>query len=351
MIKVLIVDDSFVMRKLLSDMLGSCEGIEIAGAARSGNEALKKIPQVKPDVITLDLVMPGWDGLTTLKHIMEERPTPVVILSAHSKEGADITIKCLDAGAVSFVLKPSGELSLDIEEVRPKLLEEIRLAAAIDIGKLKVLSVAKAPVVKYKPAKTSKIVIIGASTGGLQTIEAVLSSLPADFFPPIIVVQHMPSIEFTQSWAEHLKRAVKSAVKVAEDNEVVRHNKIYLVPGGYSMTLQTIDYRPETRDQSTEVAMRLIKDKAGSLTPSINMTMKSAAGLYNHNTIGVVLTGMGSDGTEGMQAIKGAGGSTLVQDESALIFGMPKSVIDSGYADSVLPIDKIAEKLLEIISI
>jgi len=343
-IKVLIVDDSFVMRKLLSDILSS-DGIEVVGVAKSGSEAIKKIPQIKPDVVTLDLVMPGWDGLTTLKHIMQDFPTPVIILSAHSRVEADITIECLEAGAVGFILKPSGELSLDIEKVAPELLEAVRVASKVDVAKISVLFAPTPRPVKYKAIEINTIIVIGASTGGPQTLVAILSSLPPDFSPPIIIVQHMPSMEFTQSLAKHIKRVCKLTAKVAEDNEIIARKMVYLVPGGYSMTLQTID-----RENDTEVAMRLVKDKPDALTPSINTTMKSIAEIFNGNAIGVVLTGMGSDGAEGMEAIKNSGGKTLVQDESSLIFGMPKAVIDRGSADTVLPAGKIAEKIAELVS-
>lgn len=364
-IKVLIVDDSLFMRKLLSDILSS-EGIEVAGIAKSGREALKKIPQIKPDVITLDLVMPGWDGLTTLKHIMEEYPTPVIILSGHSREGADITMECMNSGAVGFILKPSGELSLDIEKVAPELLKLVRAASKVDVGKIRALFAPTVRPVKYRAVARDRIIVIGASTGGPQTLVAILSSLPPDFSPPIIIVQHMPGIEFTRSLAEHLKRVGKLMVKVAEHNEIIARKKVYLVPGGYSMTLQktdhrlqttdhrpqTIDHRPQTvdREKDAEVVMRLVKDKPDALTPSINTTMRSAAEIFNGSAIGVILTGMGSDGAEGMEAIKNSGGTTLVQDESSLIFGMPKVVIDRGCADSVLPAGKIAERIVQLVS-
>lgn len=346
MIKVLIVDDSFVMRKLLSDILNSDSQIEVASAVKSGKEAIKKIPLVKPDVITLDLVMPGWDGPTTLKHIMEKSPTPVIILSAHSREGADITIKCLDAGAVSFILKPSGELSLDIEKTAPELLNAVKLAAKVNMDKVSALFVPKTHPTKYKAVETDRIIVMGASTGGPQTLAAILSSLPSDFLPPVIIVQHMPSIEFTRSLAKHLKRVCGLDVKVAEDNEIIARKKVYLVPGGYSMTLRTTNHELRTTDQAIKAAMRLVKDKPDVLTPSIDMTMKSISEIFKDNVIGVVLTGMGNDGADGMEAIKNLGGKTLVQDESSLIFGMPKEVIDRGCADSILPVDKIAEKII-----
>lgn len=351
MIKVLVVEDSFVMRKLLSDILNS-EDIEVAGVAKSGKEAIKKIPLVKPDVITLDLMMPGWDGFTTLKHIMEECPTPVIILSAHSREGADITLKCLEAGAVGFILKPSGELSLDIDQIAPKLLETVRQAAKVDVKKLSALFIPRDRLAKYKAVETDSIVVIGASTGGPQTLIAILSLLPPDFLPPIIIVQHMPSIEFTQSLVEHIKRVCKLIAKVVKDNEIIARKNVYLVPGGYSMTVQRTDNERRTTDDEQQiwgVTMRLVKDKPGDLTPSINVTMKSIAEVYRDKVVGVVLTGMGNDGAEGMRVIKHFGGRTLVEDESALIFGMPKEVIDQGCADSILPAGRIAEKIVELV--
>ncbi|MFH1856761.1 MAG: chemotaxis-specific protein-glutamate methyltransferase CheB [Candidatus Omnitrophota bacterium] len=356
MIKVLIVDDSFVMRKLLSDILNSDSRIEVVSAVKSGDEAIKKIPQLKPDVVTLDLVMPGLDGFSTLKRVMAECPTPVVILSAHSKEDADITIKCLEAGAVSFVLKPSGELSLDIDKVKQRLIEEIKIASQVYRSSL---IVSRSKKTKYDSRFTihdSRIVVIGASTGGPQTMAAVLSSLPFDFSPPVIIVQHLPSIEFTQSLATRLKRGCGLNVKVAEDNEIIESKNIYLVPGGYSMVVELssvvscqLSENTEYGRRNTNIIMRLSKDMPDALTPSINTTMKSVAEIYKEKAIGIILTGMGNDGTEGMRAIKNSGGKTLVQDESSLIFGMPKEVIDQGCADSVLPAEKIAGKIVELV--
>lgn len=349
MIKVLIVDDSFVMRNLLADILNSDSQIEVVSVVKSGKEAIKKIPQIKPDVITLDLVMPGWDGLTTLRHIMEECPVPVIILSAHSREGADITVECLGSGAVGFILKPSGELSLDIEKVTPELLEAVKAAAKVDTAKINALVASPASPVKYKAVETDKIIVIGASTGGPQTLEAILSSLPPDFLPPIIIAQHMPSIEFTQSLANHLTRVCKLMVKIAKDNEIIARKKIYLVPGGYNMTLET-QIHADIRENPClkSVSIRVLKEKRDTLTPSIDTVMKSVAGIYKEKAIGIILTGMGNDGVEGMAAIKNSGGKTLVQDESSLIFGMPKAVIDRGCADSILPAGKIAGKIVEL---
>lgn len=340
--RILVVDDSLFMRTLISDMLNSDQGIEVVDTAKDGKEAVSKIAKLKPDCVTLDLMMPEWDGLTTLKHIMAECPTPCVILSAHSREGADITIDCLNAGAVGFVLKPSGELSLNIENVKHQLLEEVKAASQIELKKIKSLTRRKPKRHKRKLVGANKIVVIGASTGGLQTLESILPSLPADFPSPVIVVQHLPNTFFTESFAERLNRDCELKVKVAESNEIIQAGKVYLAPGGSHMTLGLLPNR--------KVAPCINEANDDSLTPSIDLAMESAAGIFSANTVGIILTGMGHDGREGMKAIKESGGKTIVQDESSLIFGMPKAVIDAGFADVVLPANQIAGAMIECIS-
>jgi two-component system chemotaxis response regulator CheB len=322
MIQVLVVDDSLFMRTLVSDMLNSDSGIKVAGTARDGREALKQIPKIRPDVITLDLMMPGLDGFSTLKRIMAEHPTPVVMLSAYSREDADITIKGLAAGAVGFVLKPSGELSLDIEKVKDRLLKEVKSAASVDARKIRSL-IGKKPIrLKKKIMGRNKIVVMGASTGGPQTVEKIVSALPADFPVPIIIVQHMPSRFFTQGFATHLNHICEIAVKEAEHSEAFQPGKIYVMPA---------------------------KEGAAELVPSIDETMRSLAKIYKENVLGIVLTGLGHDGVEGMRAIKEEGGKTIVQDESALIFGMPKAVMDAGFAEKVLSLDEIRDEIIKFV--
>jgi len=340
--RVLVVDDSLFMRTLISDMLNSDAEIEVVGTAKDGKEAVSKITKLKPDCVTLDLMMPGWDGLTTLKHIMTECPTPCVILSAHSRKGANITMDCLNAGAVGFVLKPSGELSLNIENVKHQLLEEVKAASKIELKKIKSLTAKRPKRRRRKLVGVNKIIVIGASTGGLQTLESILPSLPADFPLPIIVVQHLPNMFFTESFAERLNRDCELTVKVAESNEIIQAGKVYLAPGGFHMTLGSLPNR--------EVTPCINEAKNDSLTPSIDLAMESAAKVFNGNTVGIILTGMGHDGRQGMKAIKESGGRTIVQDESSLIFGMPKAVIDAGFADDVLPVSEIASAMIECVS-
>lgn len=337
-IRVLVVDDSLFMRTLISDMLNSDPGIKVIDTAKDGEEAMEKLSKIRPDCITLDLAMPGWDGLTTLEHIMDEYPTPVIILSAHSKKDADITMKCLKAGAVSFVLKPSGELSLNIESVKQELLKEVKAASRVNLEgiKLQIKKIPKRP--KRKLIALNKIIVIGASTGGPQTLEKILYSLPVNLPIPVIIVQHMPSRFFTESLAEHLNKVTDLEVKVAENSEALKAGKVYLAPSGCQLTLSL---------RGKEVVSCLNEAVSDILTPSVDVTMKSAAEVYNGGAIGIILTGMGSDGLKGMKAIKENGGETIVQDESSLIFGMPKAVIDAGYADKVLPVDGIVDAMLK----
>ena len=345
-IKVLIVDDSLFMRTLVSDMLNSDPEIEVIDTAKNGAEAVNKISKIRPDCITLDLAMPGWDGLTTLKHIMNRYPTPVVILSAYSRKDADITIECLNAGAVSFVLKPSGELSLDIKTVKARLIKEIKAAAGVDVGKIRLPACKKPETRGRKLIGISKIVVIGASTGGPQILASILTSIPSDFSAPIIIAQHIPSIFFTESLAEHLNRNCELPVTSAGNNEIIGCGAVYLVPSGFHLMLKR---RTEVNKGTMEVSISLSEDKSSILTPSIDEIMESVASLYKENTIGIILTGMGNDGVLGMTAIKKYGGKTIVQDESSLIFGMPKAVIEAGLADKVLPADLMAAAIVEAV--
>ncbi len=343
-LRVLVVDDSLFMRSLISDMLNSDAEIEVADTAKDGFEAIKKLQKVKPDVITLDLMMPDLDGFSALKQIMARYPTPVIMLSAYSRKDADITIKCLNAGAISFVLKPSGELSLDIEKIKDQLIKEVKTAAEVNPGKIRALVAKKLARPKSRLAVKKKIVVIGASTGGPQTLEVILSSLPSIFPAPIIIIQHMPSRSFTQSLARRLNDTCELEVKEAENNETVQTEKVYLAPGGFRMTVG-----PQKNKEYINAVISLKKEEDVYLSPSIDITMASVAALYNENAVGIILTGMGQDGVKGMKAIRENGGKTIVQDESSIIFGMPKAVIENGYADRVLPLAEMGGTLIEFL--
>lgn len=368
-IKVLIVDDSLFMRQLISRMLSCAPDVTVLDTAKDGHAALEKIARLKPDVVTLDLEMKGLDGLTTLKRIMTEHPTPVVILSAYSQEDADITLQCLDAGAVSFLLKPSGELSLNIETVRDQLIEQIKEASKVNVGKIKSLIAKSEDIPKCGLVDIDKVVVIGASTGGLQSLEVILSSLPGDFPAPIIIAQHVPSITYTEGIAKRFQKICRLVVKVAEDYEHIRPGTVYLAPAGYNMSLEQHAVIARTLSEPFDFAQDRLRESKGTrqssatihlksepvdprrhhITPSIDTTMKAVAEVYKENMLGIILTGMGSDGVIGMGFIKELGGKTVTQDESSLIFGMPKEVIDAGFADVVLPLEKIADEMMKFV--
>lgn len=285
-IKVLIIDDSLFIRTLLPDLLNTDPEIKVIGTAKSGQEALKKIPKIKPDCITLDLAMPGWDGLVTLEHIMDEYPVPVVILSAYTREEADITMECLEKGAVSFVLKPGGEISIDIETVKDRLIKEIKTAANVNVKKLKSLIKKKQVQPLRKAPERNKIIVIGASTGGPQVLSALLSSIPGNYNIPILVAQHMPNRFFTESLAEHLNKKCQLRAQTAEDRDIILPQKIYLAPGGFHLVLHDTPH--------DDIRISLNEAPPNSLSPSIDMMMESVSNVYNGNTIGIILSGIGN---------------------------------------------------------
>lgn len=354
-IKVLIVDDSLFMRRLISDVLSSDSDSEVVGAVADAEEARKAIARSRPDCITLDLILPGEDGLTLLRHIMAEQPTPVVIVSAYSAAGADITMQCLEAGAVGCIVKPSGELSLDIEDVGPQLIREVKAAAGLDATQILHLAAADA---QPKDAGRSfgdaaKVVVIGASTGGPQTLRILLSSLPANFPGVIIVAQHMPTALFSEHLATRLSRKCELVVDVFRDEQILRSGRVYFVPGGTEMTLRAGPGETGERELpiapgQAEVTACLRPAAKGELSPSVDATMMAAAHTFGAHTVGIVLSGIGHDGTAGMRAIQAAGGHTIAQDGSALINGMPRAVIAAGFADQVLPVEKMGLALREI---
>lgn len=345
-IKVLVVDDSFFIRTVVSDMLNSDTDIEVVGVAKNGNDALEKLRTLEPDVVTLDYRMPGLSGLDTLKRIMKKQPTPVVMLSAYTEEGATITIECLEAGAIGFVLKPSGAFSYDIGKVKDKLKEEIKKASSVNIRKVKSI-LARKRVKQFIAPRVlkEKVVVIGASTGGPPVLERILSELPYNFSAAILIVQHMPA-KFTKSLAERLDRISEVVVKEAEEGDVVELGRAYVAPGDFHMTVK----RKRIRSKAKTIISLNQHPLVHGLRPSVDVTMKSVAAVYGEDAIGIILTGMGEDGAEGMRAIKRRNGKTIAQDEAtSLIFGMPKRVIEKGDADYVFPAFEISKGIIKLL--
>lgn len=341
MIRVLVVDNSLFMRRLIADIFEETPGFEVAGLAQSGEEAINLLSSINPDVITLDYEMPGLNGLETLKEIMRLKPTPVVMLSAHSRKDAEITLKCLHAGAVSFVPKPSGELSLDISKVQKMLLAEVRHAKASHFHAVHELG-RRPRIYKAIPRpKDAHLVVMGCSTGGPQTLELLCQGLPADFPTPIIIIQHLPSLAFTESLADRLNRHCLLNVSVAKNGDKLLPGHIYLAPAQYQLHIADSKY-----GTSQQKIVRLTSDHESDYAPNVDTTMKSAVKHYGAHLLGIILTGMGSDGLQGMKLVKAAGGQTIAEDSSAILYGMPRAVIEAGLADTVIPAKQMADELM-----
>lgn len=344
-IRVLIVDDSFFMRKLIADLLESDSSIEVIGDAKDGAEAVEAVKRLKPDVVTMDLHMPEMDGISAIKTILSDddyRPA-IIMLSAHTTDGAEETLKGLSAGAVDFILKPSGELSFDIKYVQEELIEKIKIAAKANVQKIVKEPVAVSTAKIHKSC-AGKIVVIGASTGGPPVIDRIVSSFAEDFCLAVLIVQHMPA-KFTPSFASMLNKKAGISVKEAEEGEVIEPGVCLLIPGG---SHGVVEIRKD--GDLEEKIIHLNKElPVNGYRPSIDVLMKSVAEKYKNNTIGIILTGMGNDGMEGMRAIRNNGGYTIVQSlETAVITSMPNSVLSINCADEALSPGEIIEKLKSI---
>jgi two-component system chemotaxis response regulator CheB len=336
---VLVVDDSAFMRKLISEMVDDSGEFRVVGTARNGLDALKKVHALDPAIVTLDIEMPELDGIGALGYIMSEAPRPVVMLSAAATgSGGALTIRALELGAVDFVHKPSGPISLDLDAVRDRLLDALRAAAAVNLRGVELLAHAAAlprePVTTDGERAASRVVVIAASTGGPRALAEVVPALPRDLDAAVLVVQHMPA-GFTQSLAERLDARSPLPVGEAREGEPLRAGRVYVAPGGLHMRVQL-------RDGVPVIAL----DDAAPIwgvRPSADPLFRSVAELYGAAAVGVVLTGMGRDGAAGLRALRDAGGTGVVQDrETSIIFGMPQAALAAGGADRALPLDEIA---------
>jgi Chemotaxis response regulator containing a CheY-like receiver domain and a methylesterase domain len=313
MIKVLITDDSALMRRRISDILSSDKEIEIIDVAKTGAEAIKKVVQLHPDVVTMDMEMPDIDGLTALTYIMNEFPTPVVIISANVTAGSTNALKALELGAVEIVPKPSGEISLDIDTVGQDIIRKVKAASKVNVRQIReVLNRISRKAQPDKPVASNldKIVAIGASTGGPQAIKEILPYFSEDIPAAFLVVQHMPAA-FTKTMAERINWVTKIEVKEAQEGDIIQPGYAYIAPGDYHMIVVR---------NNEDAVIRLTQDpKVNSVRPSITVMMRSVAECFGPRTIGVLLTGMGQDGVEGMRSIKRAGGVTFAEDESTCV--------------------------------
>ena len=346
-VKVLIVDDSAFMRKALTTLLADESGIEIVGTARDGEEALQKIRSLDPDVVTLDIEMPRLNGLATLQEIMKTMPRPVLMVSSLTEEGAEATLKAMEYGALDFLPKSlSSQHDYFADELVKKVKAIARKRALMQLrfGRqnstlARRASAPPAPSAPPMPCRGARdVVAIGVSTGGPPAVQKVLSSLPANFPACILIAQHMPAA-FTGPFAKRLDNVCKIGVTEAQNGDKLKPGHAYVAPGGKHMQIQMRGPLPEI-SITTEPASALYK-------PSANVLIESVGKNLGRKSVGVILTGMGSDGMEGMKVLKERGGYIFAQNESScVVYGMPKAVVDAGLADQVLDIDQLAEALI-----
>ena len=378
MIRVLIADDSAFMRKVLSDLFKSQSDFEVVGTAVNGQDAIEKVKKFQPDVLTLDVIMPVMDGLNALAVIMEQCPLPVVMVSSTTQKGTNETIRALALGAVDFVSKAGGAIS-KIDTIKDEILAKCRLAAKtharrnfavskplvykpsentestnrrVEVRRRTGLVLGQKPTINRTPSTTApvrkiipgtgkKLVVIGTSTGGPQALQTVITRLPGNLPCGVVVVQHMPA-GFTKSLAERLNSISSIAVKEAEHDEIIRPGQVYIAPGDYHLRIVPAGGGERKIALSQE-------PRVGNLRPTVNYMFDSAS-QFGRDLVSVIMTGMGSDGCEGMKKVKATGGYSIAQDEnSCVVYGMPKAVVDAGLADEIRPLDKIAEAIVDAV--
>ncbi|WP_010649279.1 protein-glutamate methylesterase/protein-glutamine glutaminase [Oceanobacillus massiliensis] len=342
-VRVIVIDDSAFMRKMVADILESDSRIKVIATARNGADGIDKIKKLSPDVVTLDVHMPVMDGMDALQQIMQVHPVPVVMLSSVTKEGTMKTIQAISNGAVDFIKKPSGSISLDIREIEEEIISKVITASMVDLEnrkseKLTSDRLQKASV-RNKFEKT--VIAIGTSTGGPRALQKVLTHLPATFAAPILIVQHMPA-GFTKSLADRLDLMCAIRVKEAEHGEIIEKGVAYIAPGDHHMTAKNV---------GTSLVIYLTKEPpVKGHRPAVDILFNSMALLKQINKIPIILTGMGNDGTEGIINLKETDPGTLViaeSEETSIVYGMPKAAIKTSYVDYVLPLYEVADIMME----
>ena len=346
-VRVLVIDDSAFSRRTIIRLLEEIPGVEIAGYAVNGEEGLRKAMDIRPDLITMDLEMPGMDGFTLLRIIMTACPAPVIVVSSHNEDGR--VFKALELGAVDFVAKPKRAVSEELLEIRDELQQKVGALLNLNLDGLMNRAKTFVQAENFPVRKMAKrtrgglhkyeIVAIGASTGGPPALQKVLSQMPGELPFSVLISQHMPS-GFTRTFAERLNRMLPFEVKEADDGDFVLPNQVLVAPGGMNMITVQV------RDQ---VVIRLktpLNDE--KYTPSVNAMLNSVARVYGSRALAVIMTGMGNDGSTGVRKIKEAGGAVLAEaEESSVVFGMPREAIATGVVDKIVHLDQMTSNILE----
>ena len=338
--RAVVADDSHFMRSVISDILEE-GGIEVVALARNGREAVEAVLEHEPDVVTMDVEMPEMDGIEAVERIMAEQPTPILMLSAHTDDDADVTFQALDKGAVDFFTKPGGEVSMEMSRLKDQLVEMVTSVAQADVTEDEK---AAKPTPEVERGRRTYVdnptLLIGSSTGGPKMVEQVMADLPLDADFRVLIVQHMPG-GFTDRFATRIDSRSEYEVWEAEDGDRITGGEALVAPGGKHLIVANY--------VAGRMRVKLTEDPpVNSVRPAVDMTMSSAAEIIDDPLIGVILTGMGEDGAAGVKSVKAVGGTTIAQDEqTSAVFGMPKRAIETGYVDEVLPIDDIANGILD----
>lgn len=355
--QLLVVDDSAFMRKLISDFFLDHPYIEVIGVARNGKDAIKKIEQLKPDVVTMDVEMPEMNGLEALKEIMQKHTVPVVMLSSTTKRGTDNTLKAMEYGAVDFVAKPSGTISLDLHKIQDELVRKVVEASKVSISKLKkplrtslaINSIKAKPLETLDPAiprkawgkVSKKIILIGTSTGGPRALQEVITKIPATVNAPILIVQHMPA-GFTKSLAVRLDHLSEIHVKEAEQGDILQNGTAYIAPGGYHLKLRKV---------GSTFAVLLDQNEAprSGHRPSVDVLFEDVSQYSEFDKIAVIMTGMGYDGSKGLVSLKKTGNVIAIAEsaETCIVYGMPKAAVETQLVDEVADVDNIAQTIMK----
>lgn len=336
--RVLVVDDSAFMRKLIAEMIEGTPGFTVAGFARDGVDAVAQIERLAPDVVTLDLEMPQLDGMEVLARVMRVSPLPVIVLSAGGDHYEDAMLRALELGAIDFVRKPSGPISLDLRDVRGRLVNALHAAAAAGtrLPPIALGPAQRTPAVLPRVAR--HVVVVAASTGGPRALAEVVPALPGDLPAAVLVAQHLPA-GFTASLAARLDRASALRVSEAHDGVVPREGNVYVAPGGRHTRVAGTSAQPF-------LTTHPVVPESGAIVPSADILFSSAAAVYGNDVTAVVLTGMGRDGTDGVRDVRAAAGFAIVQDrDSSAIYGMPRAALSDAGADRVVPLADVARAI------